>query len=79
MKGKTLKERGKQTKGSAWLKEGEADEPLDFLDSSVTHRIIGKWYVLKMMNNYFRLFYTFKIESLIMNYFVILIDFKFRQ
>ena len=47
MKGKTFQERGNETKGSAWLKEGEADEPLDFLDSSVTHRIIGKWYVLK--------------------------------
>lgn len=26
----------------AWLKEGESDEPLNFLDPNVAHRVLGK-------------------------------------
>lgn len=38
------KERRKQArqKGQAWLKEGEDDEPLNFLDPNVSQRVLGK-------------------------------------
>lgn len=29
-------------RGQAWLKEGEGDEPLNFLDPHVAHRVLGK-------------------------------------
>lgn len=29
-------------KGQAWLKEGEDDEPLNFLDPNVSQRVLGK-------------------------------------
>uniref|UniRef100_A0A8C5ATW7 Ribosomal RNA processing 12 homolog n=1 Tax=Gadus morhua TaxID=8049 RepID=A0A8C5ATW7_GADMO len=41
--GKGQKKAGKQTqKGRAWLKEGEEDEPLNFLDPTVSQRVLGK-------------------------------------
>lgn len=33
---------GKQQKGRAWLKEGEEDDPLNFLDPKVSQRVLGK-------------------------------------
>lgn len=38
------KERRKQArqKGQAWLKEGEEDEPLNFLDPNVSQRVLGE-------------------------------------
>lgn len=37
-KKKTVKGR----KGKAWLKEGEEDDPLNFLDPKVSQRVLGK-------------------------------------
>ncbi len=31
-------------RGQAWIKEGEEDEPLNFLDPSVTQRVSGEYY-----------------------------------
>uniref|UniRef100_A0A8C5B503 Ribosomal RNA processing 12 homolog n=1 Tax=Gadus morhua TaxID=8049 RepID=A0A8C5B503_GADMO len=40
--GKGQKKAGKQTqKGRAWLKEGEEDEPLNFLDPTVSQRVLA--------------------------------------
>ncbi|CAL8284031.1 unnamed protein product [Arctogadus glacialis] len=40
--GKGKKKAGKQTlKGRAWLKEGEQDEPLNFLDPTVSQRVLA--------------------------------------
>lgn len=36
------KKTGKQQKGRAWLKEGEEDDPLNFLDPKVSQRVLGK-------------------------------------
>uniref|UniRef100_A0A672G7J4 Uncharacterized protein n=1 Tax=Salarias fasciatus TaxID=181472 RepID=A0A672G7J4_SALFA len=36
------KKSGKQQKGRAWLKEGEGDDPLNFLDPKVSQRVLGK-------------------------------------
>lgn len=36
------KKAGKQQKGRAWLKEGEEDDPLNFLDPKVSQRVLGK-------------------------------------
>lgn len=36
------KKTGKSQKGRAWLKEGEDDEPLNFLDPKVSQRVLGK-------------------------------------
>lgn len=43
------KERRKQArqKGQAWLKEGEEDEPLNFLDPNVSQRVLGKEQILR--------------------------------
>nr|XP_057914344.1 RRP12-like protein isoform X2 [Doryrhamphus excisus] len=35
------KKPGKQQKGRAWLKEGEADDPLNFLDPKVSQRVLA--------------------------------------
>ncbi|XP_047458867.1 RRP12-like protein [Mugil cephalus] len=35
------KKAGKQQKGRAWLKEGEDDDPLNFLDSKVSQRVLA--------------------------------------
>ncbi|XP_041866150.1 RRP12-like protein [Melanotaenia boesemani] len=35
------KKAGKRQKGRAWLKEGEEDEPLNFLDSKVSQRVLA--------------------------------------
>ncbi|XP_070696619.1 RRP12-like protein [Pempheris klunzingeri] len=35
------KKAGKQQKGRAWLKEGEADDPLNFLDPKVSQRVLA--------------------------------------
>lgn len=44
------KKAGKQQKGRAWLKEGEEDDPLNFLDPKVSQRVLGKAiYVLFLM------------------------------
>lgn len=44
------KKAGKQQKGRAWLKEGEEDDPLNFLDPKVSQRVLGKTiYVLFLM------------------------------
>lgn len=40
--GKAQKKTGKVQKGRAWLKEGEEDEPLNFLDPKVSQRVLGK-------------------------------------
>ena len=37
---KTQRKAGKQ-KGRAWLKEGQGDEPLNFLDPKVSQRVLG--------------------------------------
>ncbi|GAA6213816.1 RRP12-like protein [Lates japonicus] len=39
--GKAPKKAGKQQKGRAWLKEGEEDDPLNFLDPKVSHRVLA--------------------------------------
>ncbi|XP_061914095.1 RRP12-like protein [Entelurus aequoreus] len=40
--GKTRKKKGgKQQKGRAWLKEGEEDDPLNFLDPKVSQRVLA--------------------------------------
>ncbi|XP_029031381.1 RRP12-like protein [Betta splendens] len=39
--GKAQKKAGKPQKGRAWLKEGEDDEPLNFLDSKVSQRVLA--------------------------------------
>lgn len=39
---KAQKKAGKQQKGRAWLKEGEDDDPLNFLDPKVSQRVLGK-------------------------------------
>ena len=31
-------------RGQAWIKEGGEDEPLNFLDPSVTQRVSGEYY-----------------------------------
>lgn len=43
------KERRKQArqKGQAWLKEGEEDEPLNFLDPNVSQRVLGEEQILE--------------------------------
>lgn len=38
---KAQKKGGKQQKGRAWLKEGEDDDPLNFLDPKVSQRVLG--------------------------------------
>lgn len=40
--GKAQKKMGKVQKGRAWLKEGEEDDPLNFLDPKVSQRVLGK-------------------------------------
>uniref|UniRef100_A0A8C7YIL2 Ribosomal RNA processing 12 homolog n=1 Tax=Oryzias sinensis TaxID=183150 RepID=A0A8C7YIL2_9TELE len=41
-KGRTAqKKTGKQQKGRAWLKEGEEDDPLNFLDPKVSQRVLA--------------------------------------
>lgn len=40
--GKAQKKTGKVQKGRAWLKEGEEDDPLNFLDPKVSQRVLGK-------------------------------------
>lgn len=40
--GKVQKKTGKAQKGRAWLKEGEEDDPLNFLDPKVSQRVLGK-------------------------------------
>uniref|UniRef100_A0A4W6CD31 Ribosomal RNA processing 12 homolog n=1 Tax=Lates calcarifer TaxID=8187 RepID=A0A4W6CD31_LATCA len=39
--GKAPKKAGKQQKGRAWLKEGEEDDPLNFLDPKVSQRVLA--------------------------------------
>ncbi|XP_040905089.1 RRP12-like protein [Toxotes jaculatrix] len=39
--GKPQKKAGKPQKGRAWLKEGEEDEPLNFLDPKVSQRVLA--------------------------------------
>uniref|UniRef100_A0A3Q3MIK7 Ribosomal RNA processing 12 homolog n=1 Tax=Labrus bergylta TaxID=56723 RepID=A0A3Q3MIK7_9LABR len=39
--GKAQKKGGKQQKGRAWLKEGEEDDPLNFLDPKVSQRVLA--------------------------------------
>ncbi|XP_044069062.1 RRP12-like protein [Siniperca chuatsi] len=39
--GNSKKKAGKQQKGRAWLKEGEEDDPLNFLDSKVSQRVLA--------------------------------------
>ncbi|KAM6997818.1 RRP12-like protein [Tautogolabrus adspersus] len=39
--GKAQKKGGKQHKGRAWLKEGEEDDPLNFLDPKVSQRVLA--------------------------------------
>ncbi|XP_019948079.1 RRP12-like protein [Paralichthys olivaceus] len=39
--GKTQKKPGRRQKGRAWLKEGEEDEPLNFLDPKVSQRVLA--------------------------------------
>uniref|UniRef100_A0A1A8EZW3 Ribosomal RNA processing 12 homolog n=1 Tax=Nothobranchius korthausae TaxID=1143690 RepID=A0A1A8EZW3_9TELE len=39
--GKPQKKAGKQKKGKAWLKEGEEDDPLNFLDPKVSQRVLA--------------------------------------
>lgn len=38
---KAQKKAGKQQKAQAWLKEGEEDDPLNFLDPKVSQRVLG--------------------------------------
>ncbi|KAI3363169.1 hypothetical protein L3Q82_011818 [Scortum barcoo] len=45
--GKAQKKTGKQQKGRAWLKEGEEDDPLNFLDPKVSQRVLATNPVLK--------------------------------
>lgn len=40
--GKAQKKTGKVQKGRAWLKEGEEDDPLNFLDPKVSQRVLGR-------------------------------------
>uniref|UniRef100_A0A8C3CN82 Ribosomal RNA processing 12 homolog n=1 Tax=Cairina moschata TaxID=8855 RepID=A0A8C3CN82_CAIMO len=40
-RGKARKKQARQ-KGQAWLKEGEEDEPLNFLDPNVSQRVLGE-------------------------------------
>lgn len=40
--GNAQKKAGKTQKGRAWLKEGEEDDPLNFLDPKVSQRVLGK-------------------------------------
>lgn len=35
------KKAGKMQKARAWLKEGEEDDPLNFLDPKVSQRVLG--------------------------------------
>lgn len=39
--GNTQKKARKTQKGKAWLKEGEEDDPLNFLDPKVSQRVLG--------------------------------------
>lgn len=39
--GNSQKKGGKTQKGRAWLKEGEEDDPLNFLDPKVSQRVLG--------------------------------------
>lgn len=34
--------KAQRQQNQAWLKEGESDEPLNFLDPNVAHRVLGK-------------------------------------
>lgn len=45
--GKAQKKTAKSQKGRAWLKEGEDDEPLNFLDPKVSQRVLGKNLLLR--------------------------------
>lgn len=38
---KAQKKGGKPQKARAWLKEGEEDDPLNFLDPTVSQRVLG--------------------------------------
>lgn len=40
--GKAQKKMGRVQKGRAWLKEGEGDDPLNFLDPKVSQRVLCK-------------------------------------
>lgn len=40
--GKAQKKMGRAQKGRAWLKEGEGDDPLNFLDPKVSQRVLCK-------------------------------------
>lgn len=40
--GKAQKKMGRMQKGRAWLKEGEEDDPLNFLDPKVSQRVLCK-------------------------------------
>lgn len=39
--GNAQKKAGKSQKGRAWLREGEEDDPLNFLDPKVSQRVLG--------------------------------------
>ena len=40
------------TRGQAWIKEGGADEPINFLDPSVTQRVSGEYNKSNLIHNH---------------------------
>ncbi|KAG7511906.1 RRP12 [Solea senegalensis] len=58
--GKAKKKKGKPQKGRAWLREGEDDDPLNFLDSKVSQRVLATNPQLKRSN---KVEHGFKVTS----------------
>ncbi|XP_070833276.1 RRP12-like protein [Chaetodon trifascialis] len=58
--GKAQKKAGKPQKGRAWLKEGEEDDPLNFLDPKVSQRVLATNPALKKSA---RVEHGFKVTS----------------
>lgn len=48
--GQAQKRGVKSQKGRAWLKEGQEDDPLNFLDPKVSHRVLGNVPVYSTVN-----------------------------
>ncbi|XP_037534826.1 RRP12-like protein [Nematolebias whitei] len=58
--GKPRKKSSKQQKGQAWLKEGEEDDPLNFLDPKVSQRVLATNPALKKTS---KVKHGFKVTS----------------
>lgn len=47
--GRAQKRAVKTQKGRAWLKEGQEDDPLNFLDPKVSQRVLGNFVIYRMI------------------------------